>query len=55
MIDGLYVFLSKLGYHHPIHPTEVHISIGLVAWLLSLHCLRSFSTGRSSFSPPAKL
>jgi uncharacterized membrane protein len=30
MIDALYVFLNKMGYHHPIHPTEVHMPIGLV-------------------------
>jgi mono/diheme cytochrome c family protein len=30
MIDDLYVFFNKMGYHHPIHPTEVHMPIGLV-------------------------
>lgn len=30
MIDALYAFLNKMGYHHPIHPTEVHMPIGLV-------------------------
>jgi uncharacterized membrane protein len=30
MIEELYIFLNKMGYHHPIHPTEVHMPIGLV-------------------------
>ena len=30
MIDALYEFLNKIGYHHPIHPTEVHMPIGLM-------------------------
>ncbi len=30
MIDDFYIFLNKVGYHHPIHPTQVHMSIGLV-------------------------
>jgi uncharacterized membrane protein len=34
MIDAVYVFLNKLGYHHPIHPTEVHMPIGLVVGAL---------------------
>jgi mono/diheme cytochrome c family protein len=30
MFDPIYEFLAKLGYTHPIHPTEVHMPIGLV-------------------------
>jgi uncharacterized membrane protein len=30
MFDFVYDFLGKIGYHHPIHPTEVHMPIGLV-------------------------
>jgi len=34
MIDGFYAFLNAIGYHHPIHPTEVHMPIGLVVGAL---------------------
>jgi uncharacterized membrane protein len=34
MLDSFYHFLEKLGYNHPIHPTEVHMPIGLVAGAL---------------------
>lgn len=30
MFDSFYQFLQRLGYPHPIHPTEVHIPIGTV-------------------------
>jgi uncharacterized membrane protein len=30
MINAFYEFLNRLGYHHPFHPTEVHMPIGLV-------------------------
>jgi uncharacterized membrane protein len=30
MFNFIYEFLAKLGYTHPIHPTEVHMPIGLV-------------------------
>jgi len=30
MFDVVYKFLASLGYTHPIHPTEVHMPIGLV-------------------------
>jgi uncharacterized membrane protein len=30
MIDALYDLLNQIGYHHPIHPTEVHMPIGLM-------------------------
>jgi len=30
MLDSVYRFLNYLGYSHPIHPTEVHMPIGLV-------------------------
>ena len=34
MLDAIYHFLNELGYHHPIHPTEVHMPIGLVVGAL---------------------
>jgi len=42
MFDSVYQFLEKIGYPHPIHPSETHIPIGLVvgafffAWLAFL-------------------
>jgi uncharacterized membrane protein len=30
MFDPIYQFLNRIGYPHPIHPTEVHMPIGLV-------------------------
>jgi mono/diheme cytochrome c family protein len=42
MLDSIYAFLARLGYAHPIHPTEVHMPIGLVvgafifAWIALL-------------------
>jgi uncharacterized membrane protein len=30
MLNSVYEFLNSLGYPHPIHPTEVHMPIGLV-------------------------
>ena len=30
MIDFVYKLLEQLGYPHPIHPTEVHMPIGLI-------------------------
>jgi uncharacterized membrane protein len=42
MLDSIYEFLARLGYAHPIHPTEVHMPIGLVvgafifAWIALL-------------------
>jgi uncharacterized membrane protein len=35
MLDGIYNFLNELGYHHPIHITEVHMPIGLVVAALA--------------------
>jgi uncharacterized membrane protein len=34
MIDFVYQLLAKIGYTHPIHPTEVHMPIGLVVGAL---------------------
>ncbi len=34
--DFIYQFLSRIGYHHPIHPTETHMPIGLVTGALLL-------------------
>jgi uncharacterized membrane protein len=42
VFNFVYEFLSRLGYNHPIHPTEVHMPIGLVvgafvfAWIAVL-------------------
>ena len=42
MFNSVYEFLAGLGYSHPIHPTEVHMPIGLVvaavifAWIALL-------------------
>jgi uncharacterized membrane protein len=30
MFNFVYEFLARIGYTHPIHPTEVHMPIGLV-------------------------
>ena len=30
MLDVIYKSLEAIGYYHPIHPTEVHMPIGLV-------------------------
>jgi len=30
MFDPVYQFLERIGYPHPIHPSETHIPIGLV-------------------------
>jgi uncharacterized membrane protein len=34
MFNSVYEFLARLGYTHPIHPTEVHMPIGLVVGAL---------------------
>ena len=34
MIHFFYAILNSLGYHHPFHPTQVHIPIGLVVGAL---------------------
>jgi uncharacterized membrane protein len=36
MINDFYDILNTLGYHHPFHPTEVHMPIGLVVGALIL-------------------
>jgi uncharacterized membrane protein len=30
MLNFIYKFFESIGYYHPIHPTEVHMPIGLV-------------------------
>jgi len=30
MIKAFYDLMNALGYHHPVHPTEVHMPIGLI-------------------------
>ena len=39
MFNSVYEFLGKLGYHHPIHPTEVHMPIGMVVGALGFTLL----------------
>jgi uncharacterized membrane protein len=34
MFDAVYKLLEQIGYPHPIHPTEVHIPIGLIVGAL---------------------
>ena len=34
MFDSIYQFLDRIGYPHPIHPTEVHMPIGLIVGAL---------------------
>lgn len=34
MFDSFYQLLNSIGYPHPIHPTEVHMPIGLVVGAL---------------------
>ncbi len=36
VLDSVYQFLQSIGYPHPIHPTEVHMPIGLVVGALIL-------------------
>lgn len=30
MIESLYAFLAKVGFHHPLHPALTHIPMGMV-------------------------
>jgi uncharacterized membrane protein len=30
LISSFYGWLTQLGYHHPLHPTQVHLPVGLV-------------------------
>jgi uncharacterized membrane protein len=53
MFNSVYEFLTRIGYNHPIHPTEVHMPIGLVvgafvfAWIaLIFHRSKLFETAR---------
>jgi uncharacterized membrane protein len=50
VFNFVYEFLAKLGYTHPIHPTEVHMPIGLVvgafvfAWIALLFHRQKLAT-----------
>ena len=50
MFNFVYEFLARLGYTHPIHPTEVHMPIGLVvgafvfAWIALLFHRQKLAT-----------
>lgn len=37
MLDVIYKSLEAIGYYHPIHPTEVHMPIGLIVGGLGFH------------------
>lgn len=41
VISSVYAALGKIGYHHPLHPTQVHIPVGLVigAFILGIVAL----------------
>lgn len=41
MFDAAYRFLAQHGYPHPIHPTEVHMPIGLIVGALIFGVLAS--------------
>ena len=52
MFDFVYRFLNKIGYSHPIHPTEVHMPIGLVVGALIFAIIALvFRRERLSFTP----
>jgi len=42
MFDFVYQFLNRIGYPHPIHPTEVHMPIGLVVGALVFALVAGF-------------
>ncbi|NQS72046.1 MAG: hypothetical protein HQQ73_07815 [Desulfobulbaceae bacterium] len=30
MVEALYLFLQRIGYHHPLHPPLTHLPMGLI-------------------------
>ncbi len=42
MIKAFYGLMNALGYHHPVHPTEVHMPIGLIVGALVLALVAFF-------------
>jgi len=42
MIKAFYGLMNALGYHHPIHPTEVHMPIGLIVGAFILAAVAFF-------------
>ena len=59
MVEALYLFLQRIGYHHPLHPPLTHLPMGLImacfifallAMLLSQPALL-----RSAYQPVEKL
>jgi uncharacterized membrane protein len=42
MFDAVYKFLEYVGYPHPIHPTEVHMPIGLLVGALIFQLFAAF-------------
>lgn len=47
MLNAIYQFLRSIGYPHPIHPTEVHMPIGLIVAAVA------FGYGAKLFHKPA--
>lgn len=46
LIASLYRFLGSLGYHHPLHPTQLHIPVGMVIGAFILGGIGSFRNHR---------
>lgn len=42
LIASLYRFLGNLGYHHPLHPTQLHIPVGMVIGAFILGVIGAF-------------
>jgi uncharacterized membrane protein len=53
MIDALYGFLSRIGFHDPLHALLVHMPIGLVIGALCFFLL-AVIFGRSKLIPTAR-
>jgi uncharacterized membrane protein len=43
MFNFIYDFLNRMGYPHPIHPTEVHMPIGLIVGALVFALVARFA------------
>jgi uncharacterized membrane protein len=53
MFNFIYEFLARVGYTHPIHPTEVHMPIGLVVGALIFACIAAIFK-RRTLEPTAR-
>jgi uncharacterized membrane protein len=47
MIQSIYQTLGNIGYHHPLHPTIIHLPIGLVMGAVVFAVLGWISRGES--------